>query len=201
MNHFNSRPILFLALLPLLFSCASSNMGRSWVAPDAGGGPFTRLGIVAFTQQEVYRREAEYALQQELGDRGLSSYMVLPELKALRDTAQVVAKLKEAGCDGIVTLQLKSGNVQPDTKATPSTNASFGDVADDYWVDPSAQQAEGFAQGQYFSVEVHVFDLAKRQMVYNGLVVEQGARNTADLVRMVRRDVMDDLKKKGVVRK
>jgi hypothetical protein len=48
---------------------------------------------------------------------------------------------------------------------------------------------------------VHVFDLAKRKMVYNGLVIEQGARNTADLVRMVRRDVMNDLKKKGVVGK
>jgi hypothetical protein len=201
MNRFNDRPILFLALLPLFFSCATSNMGRSWVAPDAGGTPFKKLGIVALTQQEVYRREAEYALQLELGERGLSSYMVLPELKSLRDTAEVVAKLQEAGCDGIVTLQLKSGKVRPDPNAAPSATDSYGEVTDDYWVDPSAQQAEGFAEGQYFSVEVHVFDLAKRKMVYNGLVVEQDARSTADLVRMVRRDVMDDLKKKGVVRK
>jgi hypothetical protein len=199
MNRFNDRPTLFLALLPLLFSCASSNLGRSWVAPDAGGTAFTKIGIVALTNQEVYRREAEYALQQELGEPGLSSYMVLPELNSLRDTAQVVAKLKEAGCDGIVTLQLKSGNVMPDTKAAPTTTSSYGAVADDYWVDPSAQQVEGFASGQYFSVEVHVFDLAKRKMVYNGLVIEQGARSTADLVRMVRRDVMNDLKKKGLV--
>jgi hypothetical protein len=70
---------------------------------------------------------------------------------------------------------------------------------DDYWVEPSAQQAEAFLPGQFFSVEVHVFDMAARKMVYNGLAIEQDARNTADLVRMVRRDVMEDLRQKGVV--
>ena len=191
--------LLSVALMPMLFSCATSNMGRSWVAPDASGTQFTKLGIVAFTQQEVYRREAEYALQQELGERGVSSYMLLPELKSLRDTAKVVATLKDAGCDGIVTLQLKSGAVRPDTRTQPSTAPSYGQVADDYWVDPSAQGTQGFANGQYFSVEVHVFDLAKRKMVYNGLAIEQNANNTADLVRLVRRDVLEDLRKKGVV--
>ena len=189
----------FALLAGLLTSCATSNMGRSWAAPDVGGAPFKKLGIVALTKQEVYRREAEHTLQQELGERGLASYMVLPELNLLRDTAAVVARLKHEGCDGIVTLQLKSGNIRPDTQTRPSTTSSYGQVADDYWVDPSAQQAEGFASGQYFSVEVHVFDLAQRKMIYNGLVIEQNARSTADLVRMVRRDVMSDLRRKGVV--
>ena len=37
--------------------------------------------------------------------------------------------------------------------------------------------------------------------MYNGLAIEQNARNTADLVRMVREDVMQDLRAKGVVAK
>lgn len=197
-----SLPFLHAVLVAaLLTGCASSNVGRSWVAPDAGGTAFSKIGIVALTNQEVYRREAEHALKEELGTRGLASYMLLPELRSLRDTAAVVATLREAGCDAIVTLQLKTGQVQPDTKATPAATASYGQVADDYWVDPSAQQTQTFAPGQYFSVEVHVFDLAKRKMVYNGLVIEQDARDTRDLVRMVREDVMKDLRAKGVVGK
>lgn len=199
MNRLLKSTPLFLGILLLLSSCASSNVGRSWVAPDAGGTPFKKLGVVALTNQEVYRREAEYALAQELGDRGLASYMVLEGLRSLRDTANVVATLKANGCDGIVTLQLKSGKVRPDTKSAPRPAASPSQVMDDYWVDPSAQEVEGFAAGQYFSVEVHVFDLAKGRMVYNGLVIEQGASDTQDLIRMVRKDVMDDLRKKGVV--
>jgi hypothetical protein len=195
-------PFLLSSLIAVLLTgCASSNLGRSWVSPDAGQQPFTKLGIVALTNQEVYRREAEHALKEELGTRGLASYMLLPELRSLRDTTAVVATLREAGCDAIVTLQLKSGQVRPDTKAAPAASASYGQVADDYWVDPSAQQTQTFAPGQYFSVEVHVFDLAKRKMVYNGLVIEQDARDTRDLVRMVREDVMKDLRAKGVVRK
>lgn len=185
----------------LLAGCASSNLGRSWAAPDAGGTTFKKLGVIALTNQEVYRREAEHALAQELGDRGLASYMVLPELRSLRDTAAVVATLREAGCDGIITLQLKSAPVSPDTRSAASSTSSYGQVADDYWVDPSHQQPQTFAPGQYFSVEVHVFDLAKRRMVYNGLVIEQDAKDTQDLVRMVREDVMRDLKKKGMVGK
>jgi len=201
MRNIRTNLILLCGLAPLFFSCATSNMGRSWVAPDAGGNPFKKLGVVALTKQEVYRREAEYAMVQELGDRGLASYMVLEGLNALRDTANVVATLKANGCDAIVTLQLKSGNVRPDTKSAPRPAASPAQVMDDYWVDPSAQDVQGFASGQYFSVEVHVFDLEKRKMVYNGLVIEQGAKDTQDLIRMVRKDVMDDLRKKGVVGK
>jgi hypothetical protein len=192
-------PFGFGALL--LAGCASSNLGRSWVAPDAGGTTFKKLGVIALTNQEVYRREAEHALVQELGERGLASYMVLPELRSLRDTAAVVATLREAGCDGIVTLQLKSGKVRPDTKTPPRPASSPAEVMDDYWVDPAAQEVSSFAPGQYFSVEVHVFDLAKRKMVYNGLVIEQDAKDTQDLVRMVREDVLRDLKKKGMVGK
>ena len=191
--------LLFLCIPTLLLSCATSRLGRSWADPDLGAAQFNKLGIVALTQQEVYRREAEFALQQELGDRGLSSYMVLPELTSLRDTARIVSELQKAGCDGIVTLQLKSGTVRPDTRAEPSSVTSYGQVADDYWLDPSAQRTETFAHGQFFSVEVHVFDLNKRKMVYNGLVIEENARNSGDLVRMVRRDVMEDLRRKGVV--
>ncbi len=188
---------IFLVLS--ITSCSTTGLGRSWAAPDAAGTRFNKLGIVALTKQEVYRREAEYALEQELAGRGLSSYMLLPDLTSLRDTATVISKLQEAGCDGIVTLQLKSGAIRPDTQAPPNTTASYGQVSDDYWVDPSAQQTEAFAPGQYFSVEVHVFDMAKRKMVYNGLVIQQGARNTADLVQLVRSDVMRDLRAKGVV--
>ncbi|HRH71180.1 MAG: hypothetical protein JNL43_12065 [Flavobacteriales bacterium] len=188
-----------ITLLLLTVSCASSNLGRSWVSPDAAGKQFKKLGVVALTNQEVYRREAEWALVQELGERGLASYQLLDGLNSLRDTANVVRTLQEAGCDGIVTLQLKSGRVRPDPAAAPSSNASVGTTMDDYWVDPSAQQAEAFLPGQFFSVEVHVFDMAARKMVYNGLAIEQDARNTADLVHMVRRDVMDDLRQKGVV--
>jgi hypothetical protein len=95
---------------------------------------------------------------------------------------------------------LKSGAVRPDNKPRVAAAPSYGEVSDDYWVDPSAQTTEGFADGQFFSVEVHVFDLNKRKMVYNGLVIEQNAKDAADLVRLVRRNVMEDLKSKGVVK-
>ena len=194
-----THPFIIIAFTALITGCASSNMGRSWAAPDAQGTTFNKLGVVALTKQEAYRMQAEDALVQELGGRGMSSYTILSGLNALYDTANVVASLREAGCDGIVTLQLKSGAVQPDTKSAPAPTASVGQTMDDYWVDPSAQQTEGFAFGQFFSVEVHVFDMTKKKLVYNGLVIEQNAKDAADLVRMVRNDVMDDLRQKGVV--
>lgn len=192
-------PLLFPVLL-LVSGCASSGLGRTWAAPDAQARPFTRLAVIALTKQEAYRMQAEDALVAELGGRGVASHTLLPGLQALRDTATVLKALRDAGCDGLVTLQLKSGNVKPDPNAKPVvTTTTAAQAIDDYWVDPSAQETQSFAAGQYFAVEVHVFDLKQGKKVWDGLAVEQDARDAADLVRMVRDDVMRDLRKRGLV--
>lgn len=200
--HTPIRPVLPL-LFPILLlasGCASSGMGRTWAAPDAQTRPFTKLAVIALTKQEAYRMQAEDALVAEMGGRGVASYTLLPGLQALRDTAAVLQAVRGAGCDGLVTLQLKSGNVKPDPNAKPvATGTSAAQELDDYWVDPSVQETQSFAAGQYFAVEVHVFDLKQGKKVWDGLAVEQDARDAADLVRMVRDDVMRDLRKRGLV--
>ena len=72
-------------------------------------------------------------------------------------------------------LRLKSGQVRTDPNPGPATTSSAGQDMGDYWVDPSAQQAENFAPGQYFAVDVRVFDLAKSKLVWSGLAIEQDA--------------------------
>jgi hypothetical protein len=189
-------------ILPLLLAtgCADSGLGRTWAAPDAEARTYSKLAVIALTKQEVYRLQAEDAMVAEMGGRGVASHELLPGLNALRDTAAVVKALREAGCDGIVTLQLKSGTVKPDPNAKPvATGTTATQAIDDYWVDPHAQETQSFAAGQYFAVEVHLFDLVKGKKVWDGLAVEQDARDAADLIRMVRQDVVRDLRKRGLI--
>jgi len=186
--------------LVLLSGCATSSLGRTWAAPDAQATSFKKLAVVALTKQEVYRIQAEDALVEEMAGNGVASHTLLPGLTALRDTAAVLAALREAGCDGIVTVQLKSAAVRPDPNAKPLvTTATAGQAMDDYWVDPSVQETQSFAPGQHFAVEVHVFDLGKGTMIWNGLAIEQNARDAAELMRMVRQDVVKDLRKRGLI--
>ena len=193
-------PLLLALTLLLTTGCSSSGLGRTWASPDAQARPFTRLAVIALTKQEAYRMQAEDALVAEMNGRGVSSYSLLPGLNALRDTAAVLKAVRDAGCDGLVTLQLKSSTVKPDPNAEPvATSTTAAQELDDYWIDPSAQTTQAFAPGQYFAVEVHVFDLKQGKKVWDGLAVEQDARDAADLVRMVRDDVMRDLRQKGLV--
>ncbi|HMC96744.1 MAG TPA: hypothetical protein VKG92_03780 [Flavobacteriales bacterium] len=191
-----------MILITLITGCASSGLGRTWAAPDAQATSFRKVAVIALTRQEVYRMQAEDALVQEMSTNGVASHNLLPGLNALRDTTAVIAALREAGCDGIVTVQLKSGAVRPDPNApaTPVT-ASAGQEMVDYWADPSTQTTESFAANQYFAVEVHLFDMAKGKMVWNGLAIEQGARDAAELMRMVRKDVVKDLRDRGLIAK
>jgi hypothetical protein len=191
---------VLLALL-LATSCSESGLGRTWAAPDEQQLAFKKLAVVALTKQEVYRIQAEDALVQEMRTTSVASHTLLPGLQALRDTAAVVAALRAAGCDGLVTLQLKSGAVKPDPNAKPVATTTTGEALDDYWVDPSMQETHSFAAGQYFAVEVHVFDLVKGKKVWDGLAVEQDARDVTDLITMVRDDVVRDLRKRGLIAK
>lgn len=192
--------LIVISCIPLISGCATTGLGRTWAAPDAQATSFRKLAVIALTQQEVYRIQAEDGLVQEMPSNGVASHTLLPGLNALRDTAAVITTLRKAGCDGIVTVQLKSGRVRPDPNApgTPVT-ASAGQAMDDYWTDPFAQEAESFAPNQYFAVEVHVFDMARGKMVWNGLAIEQNARDAADLMRMVRKDVVKDLRDRGLI--
>ncbi len=193
-------PLVLLLPLLLVTGCADSGLGRTWAAPDAQRFNFRKLAVIALTKQEVYRMQAEDALVQEMSGRGVASHDLLPGLNALRDTAAVLKAVRAAGCDGIVTLQLKSGAIKPDPNAKPvATTTTAAQELDDYWVDPSAQETQNFAPGQYFAVEVHVFDLVKGMKVWDGLAVEQDARDAADLIRLVRQDVVRDLRKRGLI--
>jgi hypothetical protein len=187
-----------LPVLMLLSGCSTSRLGRSWVAPGTEGLSFKRIAVVALTGQEVYRMQAEDALVSEMTN-ALASHTLLPGLHALRDTAAVVEALRGAGCDALVTLQMKSGHIKTEPEATDTRPATMGQAVDDYWTDPSTQTPESFASGQSFAVEVHLFDLRNGTLVWNGLAVEQGARDAAELIRMVRMDVLKDLRQRGLI--
>ncbi len=184
----------------LAASCSTSGLGRSWAAPDATGGPFQKLAVVTLTKQEVYRVQAEDALVADMTN-GVASHTLLPGLNQLNDTATALNTLRGAGCDGLVVLRLKSGPVKPDPNAAPVSSGTAGQDMNDYWVDPSQQQAESFAPGQYFAVDVRVFDLKKSKLIWSGLAVEHSARDAAHLVGMVRADVVSDLRKRGLISK
>ena len=194
------RTLLAASLAAGIASCSTTGLGRTWAAPDAQGTSFSKIAVVALTQQEVYRIQAEDALIAEM-PKGVASHTLLSGLNALRDTAAAVAALRQAGCDAVVVLRLKSAPVRPDPNAPPPASSSVGQDANDYWVDPAAQETQSFAPGQHFAVDVRLFDLAKNRMVWNGLAIEQGARDAAELVRMVRADVIKDLRARGLISK
>lgn len=187
-----------LPFAPVLFTaCGTTGLGRSWAAPDAQGTTFSKLAVVALTRQEVYRVQAEDALVAEMPN-GVASHTLLPGLNQLNDTAAALATVRGAGCDGLVVLRLKSGPVRPDPNSGSATSGSAGQDMNDYWSAGGAQ-AESFAPGQYFAVDVRLFDLKKNKLVWSGLAVEQGARDAAELVSMVRADVVQDLRQRGLI--
>lgn len=190
-------PIRILVPCVLLTACAPK-LARTWTAPDVGELRFNKLVVVGLTDQEAYRIQAEDALVEALTLNAVASHTLQPEHTALRDTARMVEAFRKAGCDGVVTLELKNQTVRTVAAAPDDMNA-LGDHLDDYWAEPSEQGTLDFAPGQRMAVEVHVFDLAAGRMVYNALVVEGGAKDAADLVRRVRQSVVRDLRKRGLV--
>ena len=190
-------PIRILVPCVLLSACAPK-LARTWSAPDVGELRFNKLAVVGLTDQEAYRIQAEDAIVEVLTVNAVASHTLQPEHTALRDTVRMVEAFRKAGCDGVVTLELKNQTVRTVAPAPDDTDA-LTEHLDDYWAEPSEQGTMDFASGQRMAVEVHVFDLKAGRMVYNTLAVETGAKDAADLVRRVREDVVRDLRKRGLV--
>lgn len=93
-----------------LSSCASTTqLERSWTAPEAGSIRFNRIMVIAMAPDEALRRSAEDAMRQQIERaEAVPSYKLLSSIDALKDRAQVAEAIRTVGADGLVVMRLVS---------------------------------------------------------------------------------------------
>jgi hypothetical protein len=166
---------LLPALLALLFAgCAQTVVTKSATAPAASPIHFTKVFILALTNDDTNRRLAEVAVKTQITKiAAVGGYEFLPDVSDYKVKAKVIQAIKDSGADGLVVMRLNS----TDTKVTmgasnarPMEYATFSgyygtvyDVGAYYASDTRSVDAD-----KVFNIETRIFDAKTDKLIWQG---------------------------------
>ncbi|HET7535366.1 MAG TPA: hypothetical protein VFJ90_02870, partial [Candidatus Didemnitutus sp.] len=141
-----SAPILAGLVAMLIAGCADTKMTKSEVAAGAGPIRFTKVFILALTNDDFNRRLAEVKLKEEItAIPTVAGYEVLPDITDLRVKDKVMKAIKDSGADGLIVLRLTASDEKVTTNATNQRPMDY-QIFSDYY-------GTVYDAGAYFSNE------------------------------------------------
>lgn len=203
MRHDNGHRAVAAALLTVVAlpaSCApnATIITDSWTSPATTRVDFEQVLVVAITQNEYLRREAEDAMARSIGRvRAVPSYTFLT-MEELSTPSQTRTKVAGAGFDGAVTLRLIGPEQQRGWRP-----GSYPDPYYDFWAYHDWTRGlddTGHVQsGDKVRFETNVYDVAEGRLMWAGLSEGVRGGEVADLVDDVAEAVAKELRRKGLV--
>ena len=164
----------------LVAACsASTQVVRSWIAPEFKPGAVKKVFVVGVSQDPSLRRLYEDSFAVEINERGaaaVSSYTMLPDLGKV-DKKVVGAMLLHDGCTHVLVTRM----VKVEDKETyyPPTTVSVGYGGYPGWYGgwyPYMSVSYGYVTTpgyttvqQVVGLETNVYDLASEKMIYSGM--------------------------------
>ena len=159
---------------------------------------FENVLVVAITQNEYLRREAEDAMARSIGRaRAVPSYAFLT-MEELRTPPLIRSKVAGAGFDGAVTLRLIGAEQQRGWRP-----GRYPDPYYDFWAyhdwTRRLDDTQHVQSDDKVRFETNVYDVAKGRLMWAGL--SQGVRGgeVADLVDDVAEAVARELRRKALI--
>lgn len=188
-----------IAVLVALDGCASgTSLVDSWTSPSAAQLDFQKVLVVAITQNEPLRREAEDAMARSLGRaRAVPSYAFLT-VDELRVPPRIRSKVAEAGFDGAVTLRL----IAP-AEQRAWLPGRYPDPYYDFWAYQDwvqrPQPPGAVAPDEKVRFETNVYDVTKGRLIWAGLSEGVRPKDVTELVDDVAAAVAQELRRKGLL--
>jgi len=180
-----------IAIMPVMVGgCSSLKVMESWHKPAAQGHPYHKIMILGIGHDETVRKTFENIVVDELS-RGLvsavASHTILPDLdKTTREG--VVAAVKTAGCDAVLTTRAMS--VGDSTVTQQGPNGAVGVV---YGAAPVANRYD-FLKA---TLQSSLFDAASAELVWTATVKTNDAEREARVSRDLAKFFLEQLRKDG----
>jgi hypothetical protein len=201
MQHGTGRRAVAVALLTVvaLHACAPhATITDSWTSPATTRVDFEKVLVVAITQNEYIRREAEDAMARSIGRaQAVPSYDFLT-VEELRTPTRIRSKLASEGFDGAVTLRLIGPEQQRDWLP-----GRYPDPYYDFWAYHDWTRGlddTGYVQSDdKVRFETNVYDVVEGRLMWAGLSEGVRGGEAADLVDDVAEAVAKELRRKGLI--
>lgn len=199
------RIVLAAVALAAVLGCGSSKLVTQWRDPAAAGAPLHNVLVIAVKNDATYRRVWEDTFARALTERGATvtqSHQLFPN--ALPDTADVVAKVRERGYDGVIVVRTTNREdythyVPPTTTIEPVTR--WDRFAQMYVTYHREVTTPGYVERQRLVVsEITVWRTGEGgRLVWSGLTETVDPSSPGEFSNEISKLVMPELKKAGLI--
>jgi hypothetical protein len=195
-----SYPALLLgATLLCLDGCATTTFTSTWKAPDAQ--PVNPAGktiaAVFVSDNERNRHAAEDALAKDLNTRGahgVPAYTLLPNEPA-GNTEHDRARLKKAGANEIIVMQVVGADKRPYTQVFGATSSTS--------YTPGSANSQAVSGQQHYdtlvSVETIVFSVDRNELLWSSTSRTTNPEDLGSLVTEVANATVKEMIKQGLL--
>jgi hypothetical protein len=196
------RQFLALILIALMVACSpATKLEKSWADPSLTpetAKPFKKVLVVAKVKDESARRIAEDKIAKAVKGVAVPSYSYITGDDT--DEAQLTAKLKNDGFDGVIIVQLKE--VEKSTSYTPGTvyaGGWYGGYRGGYG---GMYGSPGYySEDKTYYTETTVFSLADNKLLWSGVTSSLNPSKVEKTIDEVIYTVKAELQSKGLISK
>lgn len=187
-------PIIALGLV--VASCgstSSTSIEQSWRAPEAQPGELQNVVALYVAEDGATRRSAEDQLARQLtasGVRAVPAYTIL-DGEDVHDRSRALAKLRDAGFDGVVTMRIASKDEQ--LEYMPDTFDAYWDMA---W--PGVYGDEVVPE-EVVRIETNAYSLTQGKLLWSATSKSVDPGSVPGMIGEVSRMVASELTKQGLI--
>ena len=185
----------------LLAACApATELTNTWKDPSAQGVKFNKIVAICQCRDEATRRTVEDQLAKRI-QRTTPSYTLIGD-QELRDPETAKAKVKEAGFDGAIVLQL--ANVDRQTTYVPGqpyvVAAPYTSMWGGWGYGWSAVYDPGYVrEDQYVDFNTYVYSVADEKLIWASRSQTDNPSSVPELIDEVIDANAAAMKKQGVI--
>jgi hypothetical protein len=200
-------PLGLLIAAAGLASCSpSTRFTDTWKDPSLTVIDFKKVAVFAITQDYSLRRVAEDELVKSIKKRqAVASYtLIAPEHN--QDVEYAKAKVKEAGCDGVITFRILG--VDEKTTYVPGSVTTMGAYPAPYYsfggyygyAAPMVYEPGYNITEQYVTVETNIYRMSDEKLVWSGRSETVDPSSVTELVRQNAQEGALLLTEKGLIK-
>jgi hypothetical protein len=194
------HPALIVGVTLLgLSGCTATIFTSTWKAPDTQTiNPAGKtIAAVFVSDNDSNRRAAEEALAKDLNARGAHGVPAYTLLSSERDgsTEDDRARLKKAGANEVVKMQVVGADKRPYTQVFGATSSTS--------YTPGSASSQAVSSQQHYdtlvSVETTVYSLDRNELVWSGTSRTTNPEDLANLVNEVADATVKEMVKQGLL--
>lgn len=194
---------LFL-LLVLLAGCASrgTTVSSSWHDKESTvtAQSFNKIVVLAMTDDDGQRRQAEDSFASILGGSGIPSYTVLSESVSKINLDKAVKQLEGDGYDGAMVVRLVNSSTSgykrsPSVRLRPNMYYNFGgnfSAGVGLSINPGSNN-----QNDEYEVGTAIYKFPSEDLVWSTVTTTSNPTSYTDLLKQVKSKVSDQMEKDG----